>query len=146
MLLDLSKEYHIQKALNRLDVLAKKGALVELTEKRTISTQQNRYLHLIIGWFCLHTGYDMDYAKRVIFKGLVNREMFFIETRIIDGKKVTKFHSVTSDEVNISIAIDKFRTYCNDKAGIYIPLPDEEVFKEWVIEVTNKMETNKYYL
>lgn len=109
-----------------------KAVAVDLTEKRPPrSTQQNRYLHALLGYFSRVTGYTEEEAKQQIFKRLCNPDIFVRRRRVkINGVSMTgarlTLRSTTelaSDE--LSLAITRFRNWSSLNAGIYLPAPDE---------------------
>jgi hypothetical protein len=89
-------------------------------------------MHLIIGWFGLEFGYEMDEAK-MIFK-LLNKDIFMYKKGVFDFVKSSA--DITSEEMTKSI--DKFRDYSND-LGLYLPEPsDINYLKTIQIELKNK--------
>ena len=65
MLYDLSKHTDQQRALRRLLDLSKEQAVIELKKRQIRSLNQNRYLHLILGWFAIELGYTQDESKQL---------------------------------------------------------------------------------
>lgn len=144
-LYDLSNPLHSEQFKTRAVMLAKKQVIVELTEKKPRRTNaQNRYLHLILGYFACETGNDLEYVKRNYFKYLCNKDLFV--TEVDDkylGKKVELRSSATLDTAEMTTAIERFRNWSASEAGIYLPSSDEERLLQ-LIEI--EMERNKEYI
>ena len=80
MLYDLSNPLQAEQFKSRSALLVKNGKIVELTEKKPIRTdRQNRYLHLILGYFASETGNTLEYVKQKYFKILCNKDIFIKE-------------------------------------------------------------------
>jgi len=63
----------------RCNELYKAGKVVELTSTEKRSLNQNKYLHLILTWFAMETGYSMNFVKVEYFKKLCNPDIFCVE-------------------------------------------------------------------
>ena len=63
MTYDFKIELDLLKADARWEALKRKGAVVELIERKTRTPRQNNYLHLIIGVVAMETGNTLAYAK-----------------------------------------------------------------------------------
>ena len=146
MLLDLSKQFEAKKAQTKLEQLIKKGAKIELIEKRAIrSVKQNSYLHAVITIFAIEYGETIEYTKQQIFKATVNAEIFIYERA---NKKTGEVREdlrsskdVSTQEMNV--AIERFRNFASEN-GIYIMDADE--FKQNYFLVQQMEEENKMYL
>ena len=128
MLYDLSNSLQRENFKVRVNKLYKDNKTVELTEKKPIRTlPQNRYLHLILGFFSSQYGCDLEYAKKNYFKILCNKEIFIRE---IDDKYLGKIKTLRSsselDTSEMTIAIERFRNWSASEAGIYLPDANEE--------------------
>lgn len=140
MLYDLRKPLDKSRFERRAAQLAKSGEVtVELTERKNRTLAQNAYLHLILGFFAMETGYTRDFVKQEYFKRLVNPELF-IEER--DGKLgkaevLRSSRELTTGEM--TTAIERFRNWSSQEAGIYIPSPNEEEFLREVEIELNKV-------
>lgn len=67
MLYDLSNPLQAEQFKSRSALLVKNGKIVELTEKKPIRTdRQNRYLHVILGYFASEMGNTLEYVKQFI--------------------------------------------------------------------------------
>lgn len=126
MLYDLKKEIDCKRAQARFVKLVESQVIIELTKKIPRSLSQNSYLHLILGWFGIETGYTTNEAKQ-IYKNL-NKEIYFYkkENKIF----VRSSADLSSDEMTKSIEI--FRNYASAEAGIYLPAPHEKNFLEQI--------------
>lgn len=141
---DLSKQFDIECIKVKIDQLIHQGKLVDLTvkhPKRTIS--QNSYLHLILSWFGVRTGYTLEEVKQYIFKEIVNPALFDEgETGTI--VKINRWRSTADlNTAELTQAIDTFRLYSETVAGIYLPTPDDLVNLQ---EIENQIENQKHYL
>jgi len=146
MLLDLTKQFEINKAETKLQQLIKKGAKIELTEKKAMrSVKQNSYLHAILTIFAVEYGEQIEYVKQTIFKATVNADLFIYErTNKITGEireALLSSKDISKDEM--IIAIEKFRKFASEN-GIYIM--DAEEFKQNYFLVQQMAEENKFYL
>ncbi len=130
----------------RAAYLANKGCAVELKERKPQRTpNQNRFLHVCIGYFACQIGETLDYCKRAYFKHEANAELFTITVYDKVLKRETKrFRSTASLSVDeCSLAIDRFRNWASRVCGIYIPDPND--FSA-MIEMEKEIENNKRYL
>lgn len=145
MMYDLNNPLHREGFKVKANALVKKGAIVELTEKKPQrSDNQNRYLHAALGYVALEFGETLEYVKEYYFKRLCNRDLFVIEKddkRI--GQKVIETRS-TSDlnTGEMTTAIERFRNWTATQ-GCYIPSPDEHRMVQ-MMEI--EIERNKMYL
>lgn len=139
MLYDLSNELHAENFKKRCNMLFKKKCVVDLTEKKPQRTMsQNAYLHAALGYFGLQIGYTIEEVKTWYFKETCNPELFVrTKTDAITGetrKALRSSADLTTDEM--TIAIERFRNWSADKAGIYIPSPEEyRLVQQMEIEV-----------
>lgn len=130
MRFNLSNKGEVQRVKTRLNFLYKKGATIEIVEKRKQRTRkQNSYLHLILTLFAMETGYTLEEVKQDIFKRDVCKEFFEYK------KGERTFYRSTSDldTGEMTSAIEKFRNWSSVTAGIYLPAPDE-------VDVLNRIE------
>ena len=146
MILDATKQFDIERARTRLEKLIENKSKFELTEKKPVrSVSQNAYLHLIIGWFAIEYGETIDYVKRMMFKKLVNPEIFIFERENTKtGEKRKELRSTaTLDSREMTNAIDRFRDYSSKEFGVYLPEAGEIDFLN---EIKTQIENNKNYL
>lgn len=126
---DLNDGYDRERFKVRVVQLARKGAMVEVTEKTPRSLKQNAYLHTILGGFGLEVGCTLQDVKDTYFKQTVNGDIF--KRRRFDrllGRERDFLRSTadcTSEE--ISTAIQRFRDWAAQEAGVYLPSGEEHV-------------------
>ena len=126
-----------QPALTYLEFLCTKETRVEIRElRKRRSTEQNRYLHLILGWFGIHFGYTLNEAKE-IFKQ-INSEIF------VNSKNNRNFVKSSADlnTKEMTDSIEKFRNMSAEQ-GCYLAAPNEQGLLD---SIENEMERNKMYL
>lgn len=128
MLYDLTNELQAENFKRRCNALYKKRCIVSLTEKKPQRTlSQNAYLHAALGYFGLQFGYKIEEVKQWYFKEICNPELFVSEIKdAITGEMRKIFRSsadLTTSEM--TIAIERFRNWSADVAGVYIPSPEE---------------------
>lgn len=124
MIYNLKNELDAKNARARLELLEKRGSVIELTEKkprRTIS--QNSYLHLILSYFAVQTGNTLEWVKQQYYKKYCNPDIFVgeKEDRLM-GRRIKYIRSsseLSTDEMSLSIS--RFRNWSASEAGIYLP-------------------------
>ena len=139
MIYNTSNLVERQKAITRIKKLLENKAVIEIIEKKPKRTyKQNRYLHLILGFFSLETGYTLEETKQEIFKKIVNPSLFY-EREVGEIVSIQRWRSSAAlDTSEMTIAIEKFRDYSSSQAGIYLPSPDEKEFLNSIeIELKN---------
>lgn len=130
MYFDSTKETDKKRALTYFQSLLEKEKRFEIIEKRSKRTlNQNNYLHLIISWFALEYGEQVEYIKQEYFKRLCNPELFVThkEDNYL-GKVIVLKSSADLDTKQMTEAIERFRNWSSSEAGIYLPEPNEEEF------------------
>lgn len=143
MIYNASKPIDVQNSREKFEDIISKGVIFELKEKRKRrSISQNSYLHLILAYFALQTGYTAGEVKQDIFKKIVNSLTFY------DGEfgdlMIQRWRSTADlSTVELTSCIEKFRHYSNEQAGIYLPVPEDLVHLQ---EIEQEVENNKYYL
>lgn len=144
MLYDLSNPLQNESFKVKAEALAKKGCIVELTEKKPQrSLQANKYLHVILAYFGLQIGETMEYVKKHYYKILCNRDTFIRE---VDDKYLGKVKVLRSsaelDTEEFSMTITRFRDWAATE-GIYIPSSEEHLMvQQMEIEISR----NRMYL
>lgn len=128
MIYDTSKDFDKQSALAYFNKLILGKKIIEIKEIKPLRTlNQNRYIHLLFNWFAYQTGYTSDEVKQMVFKQIVNADLFYegeFETSL--GTKIHRFRSTKDlDTKEMTTAIDKFRDYASSEAGIYLPEPSD---------------------
>lgn len=144
MLYDLSNPLQNESFKVKAEALAKKGGIVELTEKKQQrSLAQNRYLHLILAYFALEIGESPEYVKRHYFKVLCNKDLFVreVEDKFLGKIKVLR-SSADLDTGEMTTAIERYRNWTASE-GVYIPSSDEQnLVQQMEIEISR----NRMYL
>ncbi|WP_445453128.1 hypothetical protein [Flavobacterium sp. 25HG05S-40] len=112
---------------------------------RSKSSNQNRYFHLIVGWFAWEYGEDFEYVKQEIIKRIVCPEVFRTErTNERTGEIREDWKSFANiDKDQTTYVIDKFRDYSAKHAGIYLPEPKDLVALQ---EIEIQLKNNERYL
>ena len=109
-------------------LLDKSNSIVELTEKKPRrSDQQNKYLHVILGYFAVETGNTLEWVKQQYFKKLVNGGIFIKEQedKYLGKIKILR-SSADLDSAEMTTAIDRFRNWASAEAGVYLPSANED--------------------
>lgn len=124
MLYNLSNPLDVQNARTRLEMLIKKEAVVEVTEKKhKRSLQANSYLHLLLGYFASQTGNTLEWVKQQYYKRVCNPDIFVAEKYDETLKRSVKYirssADLTTDEMTLSI--ERFRNWAAAEAGVYLP-------------------------
>ncbi len=146
MIFNGASELDRKRAIQRIEFFFLKGKTFELTErKERRSIRQNRYLHLILGWFALEYGERIDYVKLEIFKKQINPDIFKTTHANHQTGEIREDWKSTADldTGQTTIAIDRFRNYSAKEAGIYLPEPKDLAQLQ---EIENQLENNKQYL
>lgn len=127
MIYDLSNALHLESFKLRCNALVKKRVIVELTERKPRRTsQQNRYLYVIIGLLASELGETTEYVKEQYFKRLCNPEIF-IRTKEDQFRGNIEVVRSTGDldTAEMSTAIDRFRNWAATE-GYYLPSPEDD--------------------
>lgn len=135
MLYNLDKPTDRQRAIKRWETLLEEKTVIELKKKVKRSTSQNSYLHLILGWFAIETGYTLDEAKQ-IYKNK-NWEIYNYVTN--DWRLLKSSKDLTTEQMTKSIEV--FRNYSSAEAGVYLPEPSDLAF---LTEIEIEMSKSKY--
>lgn len=128
MLYDLNNELQAETFKKRVNLLYKRKAIVELTERKARRTlSQNAYLHAALSYFGLQFGYRAEEVKQWYFKELCNPEIFVRSAvdRVTGADRKILRSTADLDTEEMTIAIERFRNWAADKAGVYIPSPEE---------------------
>lgn len=140
MKFNLSNELDIQRFKSRCKKLIQNGKVVELTEKRKQRTlSQNNYLHLILSWFAIETGYNLEQVKQDIYKRYVCKSFFVSSKKGILICKSTK--ELNTKE--LSQSIETFRNWSSSEMNIYLPSANEH---NLLNEIENRLNQFKQYL
>jgi len=139
VLINSTNPIELQKAKDRFEWLILKGKTFELKEKRKDRTyKQNRYLHLILGWFGLELGYTINEAK-MIYKKL-NLDLY----KYIKNNNTFLRSSAELNTKQMSLTIEKFRNYSNNELGIYLPEANEVAYLNHIEQEINKYNSKVY--
>ena len=146
MIFNLQNDIDKKRADERLKWLSSKEKRIEIKELRKNRTpKQNAYLHLILSYFAIEVGEELEYIKQDIFKKMVNPEYFKYE-RINkkSGKKRTAWKSSTElDTEKMSVCIDRFKNWSVKKTGIRLPDDSESEFLD---HIQNEIYQHKEWL
>lgn len=132
---DLNTEIDRERYRRRVEALFAKRAVVELSEhKPRRSLSQNNYLHLLLGEFAMQTGNKLDYVKREYFKRECNAELFVrSEVDKLTKKEVAVLRSSRDlDTGEMTTAIERFRNWAAEVAGIDLPDAEDRVWFEYI--------------
>lgn len=135
MIYDLSLAIDRQRAEKRFIQLMKECTKIVLTKKVKRSVSQNSYLHLLIGFFAMETGYTTTEAKQIYKEQ--TPQVYEYEK---DSKKFIR-SSADLTTTEMSITIDRFRDYSSSIAGIYLPAANEGIFLD---EIERELQRNRY--
>lgn len=133
-----------ERAQRKLKELLSKNCVFELTEKKAKRTLlQNNYLHLILTYFAIETGYTIDWVKREYFKRYCNPAIFIQKKEgafgIVEGLR----SSADLDTMEMTTAIERFRNISSQESGIYLPTPNEHLFLQ---EIELEAQRHKEFL
>ncbi len=135
MIYNLSNQIDRQRAQKRFDELMNEETKIELNKKQKRSVSQNNYLHLLIGYFAIETGYTRVEAKQ-IYKN-VSPEIFEYENKGVNFIRSSADLSTSE----MSKSIDKFRDNASSIAGIYLPEANEDKFLD---EIQIEIQRNRF--
>lgn len=126
MLYNLATELDRQRYQAKSELLLKRGAVVELTEKMQRTRAQNSYLHLLIGVVAMETGNTLAYAKEVYFKRIANPGLFVQHYNdSLAGEVEILRSSADLSKEEMQEAIDRFKRWGAEN-GFYLPNPGDE--------------------
>jgi len=141
---ELNKPTDLDKFYRYCKQLVKAGRFVELKTLENRSSNQNRYLHLLLGWFSASFGYTLEYTKLRFFKEVSNKEIFFVD--VVNKKSGEVYTDIRSTAdlttLEMTMAIDRFRDY-SAKNGLYLPEPNEV---QYLTEIEKEIDLVKQYL
>lgn len=114
-------------------------------ERPARTTEQNKYLHVVLRYFAAQIGETLERVKSHYFKRVVNSEIFVTEfPDRITGEVCYELKSTRDVSVeDMRLAIDRFVIWSAQEAGIVLPSADNpHEMRAAEIEV----ERNKLYL
>ena len=135
MIYHLDKEIDRKRAQKRFDELMDERTKIVLTKKAKRTLRQNRYLHLILGWFAIETGYTRIESKK-IYKDQ-SPEIYEYEK---SGQKFIR-SSADLSSTEKTKTIETFRNYSSAEAGVYLPEANEKHFLD---EIEREISRNYY--
>ena len=145
MMYNTSNPLEAQNLRLRVDKLIEHGEMVELISKKPRSLKANAYLHTILSYFGLQTGNTLDEVKTCYFKRIVNRDLFVRKKHDdllgTDREYVISTAKLTKEE--LSEAIERFRNWSSNIAGIYIPSSEEYIA---LLHIEHDIQNSKQYL
>ena len=131
------------RALAYLAQLVEKKVVVDVKEvKPRRSLPQNRYLHLLLGYFGQSLGYTREEAK-MIYKQLPGNKDVYVYEKDVGGKPMTFVRSsaeLTKEEMTKTI--DVLRDWSN-RLGYPLPTATD---KDWLMQIENEIESNEAHL
>lgn len=143
-LYDLDNDFDLIKFEEQYHRLRERGGWVELKAKHpSRSLSQNKYLHLLLGYFASYFGCSLDEVKVDIFKRTCNADMFNTtrkDNRGIERVVLRSSASLTTDEM--TTAITRFRNFSASE-GLYLPEPNE---KGYIMYAEQQVEKYKEFL
>ena len=129
MMYDTKNPHEVQSLQLKVEHLIARGSMVEVVEKKPRSLKTNAYLHAILSYFGLQTGNTLDEVKSLYYKRTVNGDLFVRQKHDAllgkDRDYLRHTSELTQDE--ISVSIDRFRSWSARVAEIYIPSSDEYI-------------------
>lgn len=138
MIYNTASDLDKQKAQERFNFLMSKNCSFELSEKRKVrSYKQNKYLHLILSWFGLETGYTKDEVKD-LYKRLNIETYEYTKNNVKFIKSSAKLNSQ-----EMTMTIEKFRNWSSKSAGVFLPSPDDT---EYLRQLEKEIKNKKQYL
>ncbi|MDB0600292.1 hypothetical protein PL373_13330 [Tenacibaculum maritimum] len=145
MIYNAQRPSDVESAEKRFNSLIEGKKRFELTEKKGNKTpNQNRYLHLILGFFALESGYTMDYVKREFFKIECNLEIFKVVQNGIFGEVEGLRSWANLDTREAALSITRFRNWSSNTAGIYLPEANEIEFLKSIEEQLSKYNNKEF--
>ena len=145
MIFNLDNGYEAERFKAKAEELLRRGCAVELRrihQQRTMA--QNRYLHLILGYFASEFGLSLDEVKVDYFKRTVNADIFKAKRVNRKGREVGYLRSTAElDTGEMTTAIERFRNWSASVAGLYLPSANEQEALLWV---QKQIESDKDYL
>lgn len=147
MIYDPTNPLQKNQAIEKVKYYISKGKRFELkskNDKRSIS--QNSYLHLILTWFGIETGYTLEEVKQEIFKKHVNPNLFYEgQKEKIHGIIIDQWRSTASlDTAEMTLAIERFRDFASKELGIYLPEPKDLALLQEMENEISKFNNQNY--
>ena len=145
MMYNTNNPLEVQNLRLKIEKMIEKHSMVEVVEKKAKTLQQLKYLHTILAYFGLQTGNTMDEVKTCYFKRIVNKDLFVRKKHDnilgTDKQYLISTANLTKDE--LSEAIERFRNWSSNVAGIYIPSSEEYIA---LLHIEHDIQNSKKYL
>jgi hypothetical protein len=134
MLYDLSNILDRERYKRRTAELYEKKAIVEVKEKTSRSTSQNRYLHLLLGYLAIETGNTLEYVKEQFYKRAANPGLYLMtkEDKLLGEVAAWTRSSADLTKEEMTVSITRLRDWASQVAGIYLPSADEQGFLQMI--------------
>ena len=145
MMYNTNSPLEVQNLRLKIEKLIEKHSMVEVVEKKAKTLQQLKYLHTILSYFGLQTGNTLDEVKTFYFKRIVNEDLF-VRKKLdnilgTDREYLISTAKLTKEE--LSDAIERFRNWSSNVAGIYIPSSEEYIS---LLHIEHDIQNSKQYL
>ena len=145
MMYNTKNPLEVQNLRLKIEKLIENQSMVEVVEKKAKTLQQLKYLHTILAYFGLQTGNTIDEVKTFYFKRIVNEDLFVRKKRDnilgTDREYLISTAKLTKEE--LSEAIERFRNWSSNVAGIYIPSSEEYIS---LLHIEHDIQNSKQYL
>lgn len=144
MLYNLANPHDVELFHRRADQLIANGSVIELVSKKQRSSNQNRYLHLLIGYLAIEVGCTLDYVKEQYFKRLANRDLFVSKRADKWAGEVEVLRSsadLSTEEM--TVAINRFKDWSAQVAGVALP---EATDQQWLAAIEVEISRFRQYL
>ena len=145
MMYNTNNPLEVQNLRLKIEKLIEKHSMVEVVEKKAKTLQQLKYLHTILAYFGLQTGNTLDEVKTCYFKRIVNKDLFVRKKHDnilgTDREYLISTAKLTKEE--LSEAIERFRNWSSNVAGIYIPSSEEYIS---LLHIEHDIQNSKQYL
>lgn len=146
MRFDLNTDSNRKEAQEYLDKLLQQRCMVDISKKfnrRTYS--QNNYVHLLLSYCALESGETLDYFKQVIWKQLINPDIFkTLYTNTKNGKERLDWKSSADiDTKEMTIAVERLIAFAAKQLSLSLPTPSDV---DALRKIENEVENNRKYL
>lgn len=129
MVFNIANEKGVRDAKSYLNHLQSEGLTIEIKPwKPRRSLRQNSFLHLTLSILAIELGETLEYTKQVIFKEIINNELFQYD-RVNPKTNISRVAWKSTRDLTtaeMTSAIERLRDYSNVELGIYLPSADEK--------------------
>lgn len=131
---DLSNTFQAKQFDARCEALKRKGAKVELCEKKTNRTlSQNALFHLWIRVFADCIGdTNVEQLKLEVKRHTLGRRV--IRNRFTDADEFADYSTAQMDTKQMSDLLDRFKAFAMTDFGCYLPYEGEDGYREMLNE------------